>query len=107
MRDLTATRNVIGFVRQAGMTQVQAQTVVIERTAPLTAEDEAYFVECVFKGYWGSKMRPYLDEDDWRELTALCDPASPAFCLRREDFHHIQTYTVVIGVASADAIPKL
>jgi SAM-dependent methyltransferase len=106
-RDLAPTRNVVGFVRQAGLTQIQAQTVVIERTTPLTAEDEAYFVECVFNGYWGHKVRPYLDEDDWHELTALCDPASPAFCLRRDDFHHIQTYTVVTGVASDNAMSKL
>jgi SAM-dependent methyltransferase len=99
--ELTAARNLNGFVRRAGLRHIQAQTVVIERTAPLTPDDEAYFVECVFNGYWGDKVQPYLGVEDWRALTALCDPQSPDFCLRRDDFHHIQTYTIVTGVASS------
>ena len=54
-------------------------------------------VECVFNGYWGERVRPYLSEADWRTLSALCDPDSEDFCLRRDDFHHMQTLTVVTG----------
>jgi SAM-dependent methyltransferase len=94
-RDLTATRNLLGVAQRAGLRVTGAHTIAIERTAPLAARDTAYFVECVFQGTWGERVRPYLSASDWAGLQALCDPSSPAFCLARSDFHHVQTYTVV------------
>lgn len=99
-RDTTATRNLFGWMRQAGLHNVTAQTIVIERTAPLSEADQLYFVEGVFKGYWAHRVQPYLSEADWHTLEALCDPTSSAFCLHRPDFHHLQTFSVVIGWAS-------
>ena len=95
--DTSATRNLIGLAQRAGLCDVTARTVVMERTSPLSIADERYFVETVFSGYWGEKLRTYLSQDDWAELQRLCDPASPEFCLRRPDFHHVQTFTVVTG----------
>jgi SAM-dependent methyltransferase len=97
--DTTADRNLFGLLQQAGLRRVTAKTVVIERTAPLTREDERYFVEGVFKAYWGHRLRPYLAAKDWDYLEQLCDPDSPQFCLRRPDFHHIQTFTICSGFA--------
>lgn len=96
-RDTSAVRNLFGWMQRAGLAKVQARTVVIERTTPLTPQDELYFVEGVFSGYWAHRVQPYLSEEDWHTLTALCDPRSAEFCLRRSDFHHIQTYTLVAG----------
>ena len=96
-RDLAATRNLIGILTRAGLAVDSVQTLVIERTQPLSPADEAYFLECVFHGYWGERLRPYLTDTDWQTLAASCDPAGPDYCLRRPDFHHLQTYTVVIG----------
>ena len=96
-RDTTAARNLFGWMRRAGLKNVTAATIIIERTAPLSAEDRQYFVEGVFQGYWAHRVQPYLTEADWRTLDALCDPASPQFCLNRPDFHHIQTYSTVMG----------
>ena len=96
-RDLTMTRNLIGVMMSAGLTIVHVQTFVIERWAPISAVDEAYFIECVFRGYWGDRVRRYLSDADWHTLQVLCDPASPEYSLRRHDFHHLQTYTVVVG----------
>ena len=96
-RETTHVRNLYGWLRRAGLKNVVARTTVIERTAPLTKEDETYFVEGVFEGYWGHRVQPYLSPADWAELAALCDPASPHFALRRDDFHHLQTFTLVSG----------
>ncbi|MCB0208864.1 MAG: class I SAM-dependent methyltransferase [Anaerolineae bacterium] len=96
-RDTTATRNLFGWMHQAGFTDVIAKTVVIERTAPLTEADQIYFVDGVFNGYWAHRVQPYLSEPDWHTLEALCDPTSPEFCLRRTDFHHVQTFSLVVG----------
>ena len=96
-RDTTATRNLFGWMRQAGFSNVTAKTIVIERTAPLTEADQHYFVEGVFKGYWAHRVQPYLSEADWHTLEALCNPNSPEFCLQRSDFHHVQTFSIIIG----------
>ncbi len=100
-RDTTHVRNLFGWLRQAGLQNISARTIIIERTTPLTSADEHYFVEGVFNGYWGHRVRPYLSLEDWTILSELCDPASPGFCLRRPDFHHIQTFTVVMGEVPA------
>jgi SAM-dependent methyltransferase len=96
-RGTTNLRNLVGLLQSAGVRNVTARTHVIERTAPLSEIERRYIQETVFEGYWGRKVQPYLDPEDWRELQALCDPASQAYCLRRPDLHHIQTYTVVSG----------
>lgn len=95
-RDTAAVRNLFGLLKRGGLKDVTAGTVLIERTAPLTPEDETYFLEAVFRPHWG-ELRPYLSAEDWRALNRLCDPDSPDFCLRRPDFHHLQTFTVVTG----------
>lgn len=95
-RDTTAVRNLFGLLKSGGLKDVTARTVLIERTAPLTPEDKIYFLEGVFRPHWG-ELRPYLSAEDWFILKRLCDPDSPDFCLRRPDFHHLQTFTVVTG----------
>jgi ubiquinone/menaquinone biosynthesis C-methylase UbiE len=98
-RDTAAVRNLFGLLKRGGLKNVTARTVLIERTAPLAPEDETYFLEGVFRAHWGEQVRPYLSREDWLALERLCDPDSPDFCPRRPDFHHLQTYTVVIGSA--------
>lgn len=49
--DTTAIRNLFGWMQQAGLQNIMIKTTLIERTAPLTMEDETYFVEGVFKAY--------------------------------------------------------
>jgi len=95
--DTTGIRALVGLLRAAGLHGVRARSVVIERLAPLAPADEAYLVEACLRGYGGEHLRPYLAPDDWHALAALCDPASHAFCLRRPDFHYIQTFTLVTG----------
>jgi ubiquinone/menaquinone biosynthesis C-methylase UbiE len=95
-RDTAAVRNLLGLLKGAGLKDVKARTVLVERTAPLAPEDETYLLEGVFRPHWGG-LRPYLSAEDWLTLERLCDPDSPDFCLRRPDFHHLQTFTVVTG----------
>jgi SAM-dependent methyltransferase len=96
-REVAGMRGLIGLAQRAGMADVTARTLVIERTAPLDDVDREYLSEAVFRGYWGERLRPYLDERDWAEVQRLTDPASPAYCLDRSDFHHLQTLTMVTG----------
>jgi len=94
-RDTAAVRALVGLVTRAGLHQVRARTVVIERLAPLSRFDEDYLFETIFRGTWGERLRPYLSPEDYGELTRLCDPQSPDFALRRPDFHFLQTFTLI------------
>jgi len=94
-RDTAAVRGLIGLVRRAGLQDVQARTVVIERIAPLSTFDQDYLLQTIFQGTWGERLRPYLTSEDYAQLTRLCDPNSPEFALQRPDFHFLQTFTLV------------
>ncbi len=96
-RDTTAMRGLIRLAQQAGLSQVLSHTVVIERTAPLSDIDRAYFQHAVFTGYWGERLCPYMTREDWAEVQSLSDPESAAYCLDRPDFHHLQTLNMVTG----------
>jgi SAM-dependent methyltransferase len=99
-RDLADTRSIMGLLRRAALHSVTAQTFIIERISPLRHADEAYLVEAIFRGTWGERLRPYLSGQDYDELAALCDPAHPAYALRRADFHFLQTFTMAVGVVA-------
>jgi len=99
-RDLTDARGLVGLLQRAALRNVSARTVVIERVAPLGPADESYLREAIFRGTWGERLRPYLAAADFEELSALCDPAHPAYALRRADFHFLQTFTLVTGAGA-------
>ncbi|HEY4144528.1 class I SAM-dependent methyltransferase [Pinirhizobacter sp.] len=96
-RDLTAVRAIAGLLRKGGLQDVRAHTFMIERISPLRAEDEDYLVEAIFRDTWGSRLQPYLSSDDYEELERLCDPGHREFALRRQDFHFLQSFTLVVG----------
>ncbi|MBS0416279.1 MAG: methyltransferase domain-containing protein [Proteobacteria bacterium] len=96
-RDTTAVRGLVGLLRSAGLQNVQARTLVIERVAPLSKLDADYLYQTIFRDTWGERLRPYLAADDYQALQRLCDPHSPEFALRRPDFHFLQTFTLLTG----------
>jgi SAM-dependent methyltransferase len=98
-RDLTAVRSMVGVLRKANMTHVNARTFVIERVSPLNASDRAYLLEAIFQDTWNERLRPYLSGEDYEQMSRLCDPQHPAFALHRPDFHFLQTFTLVVGEA--------
>jgi SAM-dependent methyltransferase len=95
--DLTAVRALLGVARRAGLREVSARTLVLERTAPLGAADEAYLREAIFRDSWGERLRPYLPAAEFARLERLCDPAEGEYALRRVDFHFLQTLTLVVA----------
>jgi SAM-dependent methyltransferase len=94
-RDTAAVRGLVGLMREAGLCDVQARTVVIERIAPLSTFDEDYLFQTIFRDTWGERLRPYLSGPDYLQLMQLCDPHSSGFALRRSDFHFLQTFTLI------------
>jgi len=96
-RVLTDVRCLVGLLRRAGLHSVRAHTCMIERVAPLAATDRAYILEAIFRGTWGERLRPYLGDADFAELSRLCEPRHPQFALRREDFHFLQSFTLAVA----------
>lgn len=96
-RDLTAVRSIVGLLQRSGLRDVAVRTVMIERTWPLRPADESYLLETIFRNTWGERLRPYLSDEDFAELTRLCDPEHPDFALRRPDFHFLQSFTLAVG----------
>lgn len=96
-RSLTAVRALVGVLRRSGLTDVRALTIMIERVSPVSAADEAYLVQTVFRNTWGERLRPYLSHADYSELLRICDPGDAQFALRRADFHFLQSFTLCVG----------
>jgi SAM-dependent methyltransferase len=96
-RDLAKTRRLVGLLREAGLRGIQARTTGIERVTPLEPAAESYLLEAIFRGTWGPRLRPYLSEEDYAELSRACDPEDGQFALRRPDFHFLQTFSLVVG----------
>jgi SAM-dependent methyltransferase len=96
-RDLTAVRSLVGWLQEAGMSQISVRTRMIERTQPLGRNDEDYLLETIFRGTWGERLRPYLTAEDFEELLGLCDPQGARYALRRPDFHFLQSITFAVG----------
>jgi SAM-dependent methyltransferase len=95
--ELAHVRGLVGWLRAAGLHDVSAQTLSIERIAPLAPADEAYLLEAIFRGTWGERLQPYMEGADYLQLGRLCDPQDPQFALRRPDFHFLQCFTLVTG----------
>jgi SAM-dependent methyltransferase len=97
IEDTAGVRGLVGVMRSAGFASVATRTYVVERVQPLGEAARAYLRHAIFEGAWGEKVLPYLSADERARLRRNCDPASPEFCLDRDDFHHVQTLTVCVA----------
>jgi len=95
--DTAGVRGLVRLMCSAGFADVRTRTYVVERAQPLRDVDRDYLRYAIFEGAWGEKVLPYLSPDERARLKRNCDPASPEYCLDREDFHHVQTLTVCEG----------
>jgi hypothetical protein len=57
-RDLAAVRSIVGVLRRAQLRNVAAKTFMIERVSPVSAADEAYLIEAIFRDTWGDRLPP-------------------------------------------------
>ncbi len=93
----TGIRALVGTLLSAGLSDVSASTVAIERVAPLAPSDRDYLYEAIFRDTWGERLKKHLSPADFNEIKQLCDPHSAGFALSRPDFHFLQTFTLVVG----------
>jgi SAM-dependent methyltransferase len=96
-QDLASVRAIVGILHRANLQNITARTIVIERLAAPDAATESYLRDAIFRDTWGKKLRQYLSDEDYAELSRLCDPQHPQFALRRPDFHFLQSFTLAVA----------
>jgi len=96
-QDLASVRAIVGILHRANMRNITARTIVIERLAAMDAATESYLRDAIFRDTWGERLRPYLSNADYTELSRLCDPQHAQFALRRPDFHFLQSFTLAVA----------
>lgn len=67
-------------------------TVLVERLHPVPPEFEEAQRQ-LFARYHGPAARDVVDDDDWRKLAALWDPASDQYLFRRPGGHFVHSLT--------------
>lgn len=92
-----AWRRGFGWLREAGFERPRADTIVIERTAPLDDATRAYLEKALFADYWGPKIDVHLSAAQVRRLRQWTNPDSADYALARADFHYIRTLTCFSG----------
>jgi SAM-dependent methyltransferase len=96
-QDLASVRAIVGLLHRAHLRSISARTIVIERLGPMDAATESYLRDAIFRDTWGNRLREYLSDKDFAELSRLCDPHDPQFALHRPDFHFLQTFTLAVA----------
>lgn len=97
VHDTAGVRGLVRVLQEAGLAPASVRTHVVERVQPLREVDRDYLLHAIFEGAWGEKILPFLSSGERARLRRYCDPASPGYCLDRQDFHHVQTLTVCEG----------
>lgn len=88
-------RNLCGVFRQVGIEPCEIRTIPVERSAPLSADEEMFLQfhfadlrECVW---------PYLDKPTREAFDMLFDEESPLYLLRQPDFRMTHLESLAIG----------
>jgi SAM-dependent methyltransferase len=82
-------------LRAAGLGPCQRRTHAIDRQAPLSATDRAFFGE--FFIYLRDLAVPHLRPAEASSFAELTDPASPRYFLDQPDFEAAYLFTVAVG----------
>lgn len=78
----------------ADLADVAHETHLLQCRAPLGPAAREYIATVVFGRNWGERLRPLLSPEDWRQRSALCEPASPEYILARPDYYCLYPVTV-------------
>ena len=85
----------LGWLRDAGLEALTAQTFVGAVHAPLSEDVRAELLS-LFRMRWPG-MQSELTQDDWAEFQRLCEPESPDFILDHPDYFAFFTYSLFCG----------
>jgi demethylmenaquinone methyltransferase/2-methoxy-6-polyprenyl-1,4-benzoquinol methylase len=81
-----------GWLRRAGLKQVEVQTFVGDVCAPLSDPIRRAMIS-LFDMRWGG-ARSEVSSADWAQYERLCTPESPDFILDQPDYYGFFTYSL-------------
>ena len=81
-------------LREAGLYDVQVETRLVQRQAPLDDATQRYIQTAIFDRSWGPRIRDHLSEAEWAQRSALCDAESPDAVLKRPDYYCLYPVTM-------------
>ncbi len=87
----------LGWLKEAGLREVTANTFATGVYAPLSAEVREVMA-AILQMFWG-KAEPEVSAADWAEFQRICDPDSADCILNQPDYFAFLTYSVFKGVA--------
>jgi demethylmenaquinone methyltransferase/2-methoxy-6-polyprenyl-1,4-benzoquinol methylase len=85
----------VGWFRQAGLTDVKAQTFVRRVQAPISEDLRAALASLIDMRWGGAESE--VDRETWSEYERLCDPNSPDFIVDDPDYYAFFTETLFRG----------
>ena len=85
----------LGWLQQAGLANLSAQTFIADLHAPLD-ETIRSALTMTFQMFWSS-LRARVSAGDWAEFEQLCRVDSPDFILNRPDYYAFLTYSMFQG----------
>ncbi|CAN2042809.1 Methyltransferase type 11 [Candidatus Magnetomoraceae bacterium gMMP-15] len=85
----------LGWLRDAGLKQTNAQTFIGDVHAPLTNDMRNALISLI-KMRW-KNVQSELTEKDWKEYQRISQPESPDFILNLPDYYAFFTYSLFYG----------
>jgi ubiquinone/menaquinone biosynthesis C-methylase UbiE len=85
----------LGWLREAGLEELQVRTFVVDVHAPLDAVARNALTGS-FHMFWRN-AEPEVTPEDWAEFQRLCQPESPDFILNVPDYYAFVTYSLFYG----------
>lgn len=79
---------------EAGLDDIQVETRLVQRQAPLEEVTKRYIQNAIFDRTWGPRIREWLSDAEWDLRCALCEADSPRSILRRRDYYCLYPVTL-------------
>lgn len=84
-------------LRRAGLVDVHTESTMVERPAPLSAEDTEFVVDGIAHTVERARHVELLDADDITAWERLLDPSDPAWLGARDDLYVLDVRSVHVG----------
>ena len=86
------------LLRDAGLTEVTAKTVLLELLPPFNDVQVEYMNRLISRWVESDERRAFISEEDARTTEQLTDVKSPHYAFNRPDLHYMEGITVYLGV---------
>jgi SAM-dependent methyltransferase len=90
----------IQLLRDAGLVNVSARTIVLELLSPFTQLQEQFITNLLERWVSSDERRSFISGEDAGTIQKLLDTDDPCYVFKRQDLHYLEGVTVYAGNAS-------